>query len=149
MDLHAGGELGELVVAEVGLPGPGGDDQAVVGGLVGMAQQVRHHDLAGQVDVRDIAEQHLDVALLAQDHAGGRGDLALGDDAGRNLVQQRLEQVMGGAGDQLDVDVGPFELFGRVQPAEPRADDHDPVPTIGCGGFGLGAHGVDCSSTVC
>ena len=144
---HAGGELGELVVAEVGLPGAGGHDQAVVGGVVGMTEQVRHDDLAGQVDMRDIAEQHLDVALPAQDDAGGRGDLAFGDDAGRNLVQQRLEEVMGGAGDQLDVDVGPFEFFRRVQPAESRSDHHDPVPTIGCSGFGLGAHGLDCSST--
>ena len=32
--LHAGGHQGELVVAEVGLPGPGGHDQAVVGEFV-------------------------------------------------------------------------------------------------------------------
>ena len=42
-----------------------------------------------------------------------------GDDAGRHLVQQRLEQVMGGPGDQLDVDVGALELLGRVKSAEP------------------------------
>ncbi len=145
--LHTRGEFGELVVAEVGLPGTGSDDQAVVGGFVAMAQQVRHNDFPGQVDMCDVTEQHLDVALSAQDHAGGRSDLALGDDAGRNLVQKRLEQVMSGTGDQLDVDIGPLELFDRVQPAEPGSDDHNPVPTIGCSGFGLGAHGVDCSST--
>ena len=105
--LHAGRELGEVVVAEVRLAGAGGDDQAVVRRFVGVAEQLRDDGLARQVDVRDVAEQHLDVVLLAQDQPGGRSDLALGDDAGRHLVQQRLEQVVGGPGDQLDVDVGP------------------------------------------
>jgi hypothetical protein len=48
---------------------------------------------------------------------------------------------MGGAGDQLDVDIGPFELFRRVQSAESGADHHNPVPMGGCGDFGVGAHG--------
>ena len=76
----------------------------------------------------DIAEQHLGVLLLAQDHPGGGRDLALGDDAGRHLVQQRLEQVVGGAGDQLDVDVGALELLCGGQAAEAGADDDDLVP---------------------
>lgn len=139
--LHAWGEFGELVVAEVGLPGAGRDDQAVVRALVGVAEQLRDDDLAGQIDVRDIAQQHLHVALLAQDDAGGRRDLALGDDAGRHLVQQRLEEVVGGAGDQLDVDVGMLELLCRREPAEPRSDDHDAMPLtrFSCG-FLFGAH---------
>ena len=77
---------------------------------------------------------------------GGRGDLAFGDDARRNLVQQWLKQMVSGAGNQLDVDIGPLELFDRVQSAESRSDDHHPVRTIGCGDFGLGAHWFCCSS---
>ena len=68
----------------------------------------------------DVSEQHLDVALPPQNDTGGRGDLAFGDDPGSNLIEQRLEQVMGGAGDQLDVDIGPLEFFDCVQPAESR-----------------------------
>ena len=104
--LHAGRELGEVVVAEVRLARARGDDQAVVRRAVGVPEQHRVDGLILEVDVRDVAEQHLGVLLLAQDQPRGRGDLALGDDAGGHLVQQRLEQVMRRAGDQLDVDVG-------------------------------------------
>ena len=138
--LHAGREFGEVVVAEVGLAGAGGDDQGVVGGFVAVAEQLRDDVLVGEVDVGDVAEQHLDVALLAQDDPGRRGDLALGDDPGGHLVQQRLEQVMRGAGDQLDVDVGPLELLCRVESAESRTDDDDLVTTSGSAvtsGWGL------------
>ena len=86
--------------------------------------------LVGQVDVGDVAQQHLDIALLAQHDPGGRGDLALGDDPGGHLVQQRLEQVMGGAGDEFDVDVGPLELLCRIESAEARSDDDDLMPTL-------------------
>ena len=116
--LHAGRELGEVVVAEVRLAGARGDDQAVVWRDIGVPEQVRGHGLVRQVDMRDVAEQHLSVLLPAQDDPGGRGDLALGDDAGGHLVQQRLEQVVRGLGDQLDVDVGALECLGGVQSAE-------------------------------
>ena len=126
--LHARRPLGEVVVAEVRLPRARGDDQAVVRRAVGVAEQDRVDRLVRQVDVRDVAEQHLGVLLLAQDQPGRRRDLALGDDAGGHLVQQRLEQVVGGPGDQLDVDVGVLERLSGVQSAEPRSDDDDLVP---------------------
>jgi hypothetical protein len=53
---------------------------------------------------------------------------------------------MGGTSDQLDVDVGPFELLDRVQTTESRSDDYNPVSTIESGVFGMGVHGLDCSS---
>ena len=53
-----------------------------------------------EVDVDDLAEQHPGVLLAAEDLARRRRDLALGEDAGRDLVEQRLEQVVAGAGDQ-------------------------------------------------
>ena len=90
----------------------------------------QHHGrdlLALEVDLGDLAEQHLRVALAAQHLAGRRGDLALGEDAGRHLVEQRLEQVVGGLGDQRDVDVGSAQRLGPEQPAEAGADDHDAV----------------------
>lgn len=101
--LHAGCEFGEMVVAEIRLASTRGDDQAVVGGLVGVTEQFRDDALPGQVDVGDVAQQYLDIALLTQHDPGRRSDFSLGDNPGGHLVQQRLEQVMGGARDQLDV----------------------------------------------
>ena len=49
-----------------------------------------------EVDVGDLAEEHPGVLLAGEDLAGRRGDLALGEDAGRHLVEQRLEEVVGG-----------------------------------------------------
>ena len=94
--LHARGELGEVVVAEVGLAGAGGDDQRVV-----RRRQLAPEDLRGdrpglEVDVDDLAEQDLGVLLPRQHLAGRRRDLSLGEDAGRDLVEQRLEQVVAG-----------------------------------------------------
>ena len=63
--LHAGREFGEMVVAEVGLAGARGDDQAVVGGFVAVAEKVGDDDLVREIDVGDVAEQHFDVALPA------------------------------------------------------------------------------------
>ena len=116
--LHTGRPLGEIVVAEVGLAGAGGDDQGVVRRPVGVTQQHRVDGPVLQVDMSHLTQQHLAVLVLAQDHPGERGDLALGDDPGRDLVEQWLEQVMGGLRDHLDVDVGPLELPGGVQAAE-------------------------------
>ncbi len=135
-----------MVIAEVRLAGPRSDDQAVIRGFVTVAEQLRDDEFALQVDVRDIAEQNLNVVLTPQDHPRWRSDRAFGDDAGRHLVEHRLEQVMGGTSDQLDVDVGPFELLDRVQTTESRSDDHDPVSTMWHGVYGLGAHGLDRSS---
>lgn len=128
--LHARGELGEMIVAEIRLACARGDNQAVIRGFVGVAEQIRHHELARQVDVGDVAEQHLDVALPAQHDPGGRGDVAFGHDARRHLVEQRLEEVVRGAGDQFDVDVGVLEFLGSVEPAEARPDDDDLVATL-------------------
>src|SRR5690606_28743576 len=75
-------------------------------------------------------------ALLAQDQARRRGNLTLGDDAGRHLVQQRLEQMVGRPRDQLDIDIGTFQGLGGVQPTETRPDDDDLMP-IRCRGSGV------------
>ena len=117
--LHARRPLGEVIVAEVRLACARGDDQAVVGRDVRVTQQLRLDGLIGQVDVADFAEQHLCVLLVAQDDSRGGCDLARRDDAGCHLVEQRLKQVVGCLGDQLDVDVGSLQGLGGVQPAEP------------------------------
>ena len=109
-----------MVVAEVGLTRAGRDDKTVVGRLVGVVEQLGDDALVGEVDVGDVAQQHLDIALPAQHHAGCRGDLALRQNPGGHLVQQRLEQVMSGPGDQFDVDVGVLEFFAALSPPKPE-----------------------------
>ena len=59
-------------------------------------------------------------SLPGEHLAGGRRDLALGQDARSHLVEQRLEQVVGGAGDEGDVDVGPLQGLGAEQPPNPE-----------------------------
>src|SRR5215207_442605 len=134
--LHTGGELGEPVVAEVGLAGAGRDDQLVVG-VHGGAPQDRGGDCAGgEVDVGDLAHEDAHVLLPAKDLAGGGGDLALGEDAGGHLVEQRLEQVVAGLADQGDVDVGLAQPLRGEQSAEAGADDDDAGTARVSGGGG-------------
>ena len=125
--LHARRPLGEVVVSEVRLTRTGGDDQAVVGRGVVVSQQRGVDHLILQVDARHIAENDLGVVLVLQDLPRRGSDLSFGDDPGGHLVQQRLEQVMSGARDQRDIDVGTFERLGGRETAESRPDNHDSV----------------------
>src|SRR5207249_1283675 len=102
--LHAGRVPAELVVAEVRLLGSGRDDQAVVADP-GRLGQVYDGDRAGvEVDAGDRAQPGVRVGLVAQHVTNGRGDLAFGEDAGGDLVEQRLEQVVVGPVHDRDVD---------------------------------------------
>ena len=92
--------------------------------------RTRLHDARWQVEAGDLGEQHRGVLLVAQDVPQRRRDLALGDDAGRDLVEHRLEQVVGLAIDQRDVDRRPAERPRREQAAEAPADHHDPVSLV-------------------
>ena len=125
--LHPGGEPGEVVVAEVALPRARGDDERVVG-RDGLAVEDARGDGAGlEVDRGDVAQQDPGVVLAAQHLAGRRRDLALGEDAGGDLVEQRLEEVVGGLGDERDVHVRPAQGLGAEEPTEPGPDDDDAV----------------------
>src|SRR6201995_2976383 len=53
---HARRELREMVVTEIGLVGPGRDDQAVVIGTVTLPGQISNHVAYGQIDLHNIAE---------------------------------------------------------------------------------------------
>ena len=129
--LHAGRVLGEVVVAEVGLGGARGDHQRVVGRDRRAAEHLAGDLALLEVDGGDLAEQDLRVLLAAEDLTRRRRDLALGEDAGRHLVEQRLEEVVRGLGDHRDLDVGPPQRLGAEEAAEPGPDDHDPVPAAG------------------
>jgi hypothetical protein len=117
----------ELIVTEVTLAPAGGDDQAVVRRYRHGPLRRRRHRAGGDVDRGDLADQHAQVALPAEDLAGGRGHVALGQDAGRHLVEQRLEQVVGVPVDQGDADTRLTQRLGGKQPAEAGTNHDDAV----------------------
>ena len=125
--LHARRVAGEVVVAEVGLPGAGGDDQAVVLGDRLLAQRAGGDGAGLDVDVVDVAEDRAHVLVAGEDVAGGRGDVALGEDARRHLVEQRLEEVVAGARDEGDLDVLAAQGLRGEEAAEAGTDDDDAV----------------------
>ena len=126
--LHPGRVGGELVVAEPRLACAGGDEQRVVGGDVLAPEDLRGDRAGLEVDVGHGAEHDPGVLLAGQHLAGARGDLPLGEDAGRDLVEQRLEQVVGGPGDEGDLDVpAALERLRTEETSETGTDDDDSV----------------------
>src|SRR4051812_16220050 len=130
--LHARRPAGELVVAEVRLSGTRGDDQAVVRDfeLSPIGAEGRH-GVSIEVKPHDLRELDPGVPLPPQDVSDRRRDLALRENPRRDLVEQRLEQVVIDPVDQGDVDRGsPQEARGE-QPPKPAANDDDAMPGRG------------------
>ena len=110
--LEPGRDRRPLGVVEVGVVGAGRDDERVVGDRAAVGEQ----DLAPLgVDADRLAEDDRRVALLAQDRAQRLGDVARRQRAGRDLVEQRLEQV-----EVAPVDQGQADLRVDAQAAAPR-----------------------------
>jgi len=97
--LHPRSVQAEFIVPEVRLSGAGGDDQAVIADAGAPSNRLERHLARLEVDIDHFAEQHTRVRVAAEDVPGRRGDVTLGEDARRHLVEQRLEQVMVGAVD--------------------------------------------------
>ncbi len=134
--------LRPLVVAEPGVGRAGRQDQVVV---VDRAR-VAHADLPlDLVDALDVAEHHRDVLVRAEQRADRRGDVRGRQRRGRDLVEQRLEQVVVGAVDQHQLDVELGDVHRRLQAAEAAADDGDDrlagLLAGEQGGLVLGRHG--------
>ena len=111
-----------VIVAEVGVCGPGGHDQVVVGqGRIhaNATVRVRH------VNRARLAQQHFDIVVLGKNLANRRGNFRRRDSGGRHLVQQRLEGVVIRAVHHGDVERKTRQLLRGVQAAKAAADDHD------------------------
>ena len=78
-----------------------------------------------QVEVYNLAEHHFGVLLFMHNATQCRRNQALGQDAGRNLIQQRLEQVMVRPVDYRQVDIGFRQDSADVHAAESAANHHD------------------------
>jgi hypothetical protein len=78
--------------AEVGLPDSAGDDEVVVAELDGVAADPPgQHPSPVDVKVDHLGQDTVGVLLVLEQITQRCGDLALGHDAGRALVEQRLE----------------------------------------------------------
>ena len=88
-----------------------------------------------EVDVDDLALAVADVRRAAEHLAQRRGDLRRVQQAARDLVEQRREQVVVLPVDERDVDGLAPQRLRALQPAEAGADDHD---------TGMGTHAADC-----
>ena len=135
--LHPGRDGGVLVMPEVGLPDAGGQDEVVVTELDLLTQRPPgQHPPPFRIDAVRLGYDELDVAVFPEQLPQRRGDLALGQDAGRALVQHRLEQVVLGPVDEGHLNRRPGEHPGGEQPREAAADDHY-LAGAGCLGHGL------------
>ena len=86
--------------------------------------EVRFDALARSIDAADICEQRRHLLASAQQIADRPGNFRRRQRRGRDLVEQRLEQMMVAAIDQRDPDRRTGEAKGGLQPAETGADDH-------------------------
>ena len=111
--LQARRERLPFVMAEIGVPRAGGEHQRVVGHGVAVIEQ---HALAAGVDAGHVGEQGRDLRPVAQEIADRPGDLRGRQRGGRDLIEQRLEQMVVAAVDQ-----------GDARPARPSADAPSPA----------------------
>ena len=119
-DLHRRGNAAPVVMAKEAAARSGRQDQVVIGH--GLAIE---DDLLGLgLDLADLTQQHLHIALGPHQLAQWRGHIAAGDQASRHLIQQRLEQVEVALIDQRDAHIGAFEGFASLDAGKSTTNDH-------------------------
>jgi hypothetical protein len=105
----------------------GGEHQRVVGQGIAVVEQ---HALLRGIDAVHIGEQRRHLRTPAHEVADRPGDLRGGQRCGRDLVQQRLEQMMVAAVHQCDLDRPAGEPKHGFEPAEAGADDHHAMGSV-------------------
>src|SRR2546425_1704292 len=116
----------ELAVAEVAVPYAGRENQIVVlDGRSLAVQRVDEDTTSIGVHPGDVSQEHRDVPLLAENSSDRRRDLSRREHRGRDLVEQRLEQVVVRPIEEDDLGVRPAERFRGRQATEASAHDHD------------------------
>jgi hypothetical protein len=112
---------GPLVVSEVGVSCAGREQQRVVVDRVAVAE---HDSPRRRFDANDVGQADFHVRLGTQDVPQRRGDVRRRQSRRRDLVQQRLEQMMVRTIDERDPHRRACERTCRPQAAETAADDH-------------------------
>ncbi len=123
--LHAWRPARELVVAEIGLADPGRHDEFVVAELEAIAADPPgDNPVAGHIEVGDLGHHDVHVLVPLEQIAQRGGDLPLGQDARRTLVEQRREYVVLGPVDHRHRYVTAPHRAHREQAGEAAAHDH-------------------------
>ena len=120
-----------LVVAEVGVVRPGGQDQVVV--RESSRILVEDDLLRRNIDGVDLGQDHLHVRLAAQHRSDRLRDVRRRKRGRRHLVEQGLEQVVIAPVDEGDVHGCVGERLRGLQSPEPAADDDDTSAGVGIG----------------
>ena len=128
--LQAGRKRFPFGMAEVTVPGTGGNDERVVADLVA----VELYDAIVEVEARYVAQQDVAVCLPRDDRSERRGDIRRREAAGCDLIQQRLEQMEVAAIDERDLNGRSPQRPCRIQAAEAAADDNDVMDSFTTGG---------------
>ena len=119
--LEPGRVRGPLVVPEVGVGHPRRQDQVVVVDVPTSDQ----HPLLFHLDALHARHEHRRVRLAPEQLANGCRDVGRGERRRRDLVQQRLEEMVIAAVDDRDAYAGAIEGARRRETAEASPQDHD------------------------
>ena len=130
-------------MAEIGVAGPGRENQGVVGQRVAVLEQ---HALLRRIHAGHRGEQGRDLGTAAQEIADRPGNFRGRQRGGGDLVKQRLEQMVVAAIDQRDADRRAGQAKRRLQPAETGTNDHDAMAL--CRSGLLGGHVLGLSGSV-
>ncbi len=124
--LQAGSVFPPVVVTKVRVCRARRQDEVVVRHLA----VVKHEHAALEVHTVRLRQPDPEVPLFAQDPADGRGNVAGRQPGGRDLVQERLEDVVVAPIDEQDIDRRVFQGAGGAQAAKAAADDDDSGTSI-------------------
>ena len=112
---------GPFAVTEVGVPRAGRENQDVVGNAPAVGENLAPF----RVDSRDLAKDDVDVLLARENTADRRRDVGGRKPRGRDLIEQRLEQMIVVLIDDGDVEWLSGQHFRGGEPAEAGSDDDD------------------------
>src|SRR5512133_1466033 len=117
-------------MAEVGVPRPPGDDQRVVlePFSAGTVREVIEYDLPLiKIEGVHLSQHDSSIRLTLEHRAEWYSDLGRRERAGRNLVDERLEQVEILPVDERHVDLSALQFAHRLQTGKATADHDNPL----------------------
>lgn len=120
--LKTRGVLFPFVMSEIGMSSAGREDEIVVGyGSVGQGQIVRR-----EIDGNGFREQDTRILLSAQDGTDGVRNISGGKGSRRDLIEQRLKEMMIATIDQRYLNILAAQSLRRIEPTESTANDYNP-----------------------